>query len=34
MSIDRERLERARAMWRYVGEDRPPFALAPGPGQQ
>lgn len=34
MSIDRERLARARAMWRYVGEDRPPFAVAPQPGQE
>jgi uncharacterized protein (DUF427 family) len=34
MSIDRERIERARAMWRYVGEDRPPFARAPGHGQE
>ncbi len=34
MSVDHERLARARAMWRYVGEDRPPFALAPGAGQE
>lgn len=34
MSIDRERLARARAMWRYVGEERPPFAVAPRPGQE
>ena len=33
MTIDRQRIDRARAMWRYVGEDRPPFASAPGPGQ-
>lgn len=25
---------RARALWRWVGEERPPFALTPGPGQQ
>ncbi|MEO7242499.1 MAG: DUF427 domain-containing protein [Variovorax sp.] len=34
MSVDHQRLERARAMWRYVGEDRPPFADVPGPGQE
>ncbi len=34
MTIDRERLERTRAMWRYVGEDRPPFAVPPRPGQE
>ncbi len=27
-------LARARAMWRYVGQARPPFAQAPGPGQE
>lgn len=25
---------RARAMWRYVGDERPAFAIAPGPGQE
>jgi len=25
---------RARALWRYTGEDRPPFALPNGPGQE
>ena len=25
---------RARAMWRYVGQARPPFAQTPGPGQE
>src|SRR4051794_10654663 len=25
---------RARAGWRYVGEERPAFALAPAPGQE
>ena len=29
-----ERLARAAAMWRHVGRERPPFALAPGPGQE
>ena len=29
-----ERLARASAMWRYVGRERPPFALLPGPGQE
>ena len=23
----------ARSLWRYVGDERPPFAVAPGPGQ-
>lgn len=26
--------ERARAMWRHVGDGRPPFARTPGPGQE
>jgi uncharacterized protein (DUF427 family) len=30
MSLDPSR--RARAMWRYVGDDRPPFAIVPPPG--
>ena len=34
MTIDHERLERARAQWRYVGNERPPFAVAPRPGQE
>ncbi|MDM0046570.1 DUF427 domain-containing protein [Variovorax dokdonensis] len=28
------RLQRARAQWRHVGDARPPFAQAPGPGQE
>jgi uncharacterized protein (DUF427 family) len=28
------RLQRARAVWRYVGDRRPPFALEPGPGEE
>jgi uncharacterized protein (DUF427 family) len=28
-----DRLEQAKALWRYVGEARPPFAVLPGPGQ-
>ena len=31
---DRERLARASAMWRYVGSERPAFALPPGAGQE
>ena len=31
---DERDLERARAMWRYRGRGRPPFAVAPGPGQE
>jgi uncharacterized protein (DUF427 family) len=31
---ERARLERARRGWRYTGERRPPFAIAPGPGQE
>ncbi len=34
MTIDPTRIARAKAMWRYVGEARPPFAAAPGPGQE
>ncbi|WP_295552468.1 DUF427 domain-containing protein [uncultured Pseudacidovorax sp.] len=29
-----ERLQRARAQWRHVGDERPPFAQVPGPGQE
>jgi uncharacterized protein (DUF427 family) len=29
-----ERLKRARAMWQWVGDKRPAFAVAPGPGQE
>ncbi|HTU61201.1 MAG TPA: DUF427 domain-containing protein [Polyangiales bacterium] len=29
-----ERLQRAKAMWHWVGDIRPPFAVAPGPGQE
>lgn len=28
------RLRAARAMWRWTGEQRPAFALAPGPGEE
>lgn len=31
---ERARLQRARAQWRHVGDARPPFAQAPGPGQE
>jgi len=31
---DDPRVQRARALWRYVGAERPSFALAPGPGQE
>ena len=34
MNLDHERLARARAMWRYVGERRPLFALTPKAGQE
>lgn len=27
-------IERARAAWRWRGDDRPPFAVEPGPGQE
>ncbi|MEO8280036.1 MAG: DUF427 domain-containing protein [Ideonella sp.] len=27
-------LERARSHWRWRGDDRPPFAMTPGPGQE
>ena len=26
--------DRARALWRYTGDERPPFAEAPAPGQE
>jgi uncharacterized protein (DUF427 family) len=29
-----ERLAKARAMWRYVGTERPEFAVTPQPGQE
>lgn len=29
-----ERLQRARAQWRHVGDARSPFAQTPGPGQE
>ena len=29
-----DRLKQARAMWRWVGDERPPFAIAPGPDQE
>lgn len=32
MSPDPSR--RARALWRYVGDERPAFAASPGPGQE
>jgi len=34
MESEPERTERTRAGWRYWGHERPPFALAPGPGQE
>jgi uncharacterized protein (DUF427 family) len=34
MSTDSERLRRAAAMWQYVGDVRPPFAVPPGPGEE
>ena len=34
MSLDSEATRRARAMWRYVGDERPAFAVTPGPGQE
>ncbi|NBS97186.1 MAG: hypothetical protein EBT08_13745, partial [Betaproteobacteria bacterium] len=33
MNIDPERLSLARAQWRWRGQDRPPFADVPAPGQ-
>ena len=33
-SDDAERRAFARSLWRWVGDERPPFAIAPGPGQQ
>ncbi|MBU1360553.1 MAG: DUF427 domain-containing protein [Gammaproteobacteria bacterium] len=34
MSNDAERIARARAQWRYVGQERPPFAVEPRAGQE
>jgi uncharacterized protein (DUF427 family) len=34
MNHDSERLRRAAAMWTWVGDRRPPFALPTGPGQE
>jgi uncharacterized protein (DUF427 family) len=34
MSTDRNSLDRARAAWRWRGQQRPDFAVAPGPGQE
>jgi len=34
MSTEDERLAAARAIWRWRGADRPPFAVAPGDGQE
>lgn len=31
---DEDSLAAARAMWRYRGQRRPPFAIEPGPGQE
>ncbi len=31
---DRADLERARAAWRFRGQERPAFAIEPGPGQE
>ncbi|MGJ7511443.1 DUF427 domain-containing protein [Variovorax sp. GT1P44] len=33
-SDEAQRRAWARSLWRYVGQERPPFATAPGPGQQ
>lgn len=33
-SDDAERRAFARSLWRWVGDERPPFAIAPAPGQQ
>ncbi|WP_058554824.1 DUF427 domain-containing protein [Thiohalocapsa sp. ML1] len=33
MTIDKQ-LEQARAAWRWRGQQRPDFAVAPGPGQE
>ncbi|RYF33442.1 MAG: DUF427 domain-containing protein [Comamonadaceae bacterium] len=34
MPTDPARVARARAMWRWVGDEHPPFAIAPRPGQE
>ena len=34
MTDSEERRAAARARWRYVGQERPPFAQAPGAGQE
>jgi uncharacterized protein (DUF427 family) len=34
MTSDDEFLRAARAGWRWRGDDRPPFAVTPGPGQR
>ncbi len=31
---DEQWRDRAQARWRYRGQERPPFAVAPGPGQE
>jgi len=31
---ERARLQQARALWRYVGDERPPFAVPPAAGQE
>ena len=34
MTTESDRVAQARALWRYTGEQRPPFAQPPGPGQE
>ncbi|MDB5732364.1 MAG: hypothetical protein JWQ03_2259 [Variovorax sp.] len=34
MDLPSERIARLRAFWRYVGDERPPFAVVPQPGQE
>jgi len=34
MSSNRNDLDRARAAWRWRGQQRPDFAITPGPGQE
>jgi len=34
MDLTPEEIERARIQWRWRGDERPVFALAPGPGQE
>ena len=34
MTDSRDHIHRLRGKWRYTGQERPDFALVPGPGQE